>query len=56
MNEIIDKKEDKEVDGNKYKNCICWKNVAGYGEGCFDGYCSYAQRMACSYQQDLNRK
>jgi len=41
---------------NKYKNCICWKNVAGYGDGCFDGYCSYDQRMACSRQQDVNRK
>lgn len=39
-----------EIDGTRYRRCICWRFQAGYGHACFD-MCSVKQREACKNQQ-----
>jgi len=39
-----------EIDGNKYKGCLCWRFIAGCGCACLE-MCDKTQREACTEQQ-----
>ena len=40
--------------GEAYKHCIAWHQVAGCNHACFD-MCSQEQRMACETEQRVDQ-